>query len=227
MKPLASLRRGMQRVHLPNPVSRTGRIEGDIRRCLDLVLTCHRDLQLLIHLRNQHLRFLELAPSHVLERVNHVIDTANQGLAEARRVIEKCRPRAHRGGGGMRTSWQSQLEWMVCSAAGFRAQEPLITRQNAAVLAELGYLRHITRPSLPGSSKYSSAVHLSRYSDLPEPLLPDALPCATCSQEKMPLAVSRSPSTCFGAESEDSAPSTTVVLGATTDEKSLLILFGD
>ncbi|KAG6003044.1 hypothetical protein E4U21_002433 [Claviceps maximensis] len=260
MKALTTLRQGIQCIHLLNPVAHTSRVEDDIRRCLDLVLTCHRDLQLLIHLRNQHLRFLQhVVPSHVLEHINHVIDTANQGLAEARRIMEKCRPKAHRD---MKTSRYSHFEWMVFSAADFRAQEPEINRQNAAVLAELSYLRQITRQSLPSCSTNghdlaapagtavaevvegfsrstcsspasalattstpspgpTSQVNFTNYCDLPEPLVPNAVPWTA----RTSLALSSSPSTCVVTDSEESAPSI-VVLGA-MDEKSLLVLFGD
>ncbi|KAG5980822.1 hypothetical protein E4U55_003576 [Claviceps digitariae] len=251
MKALASLRQGIQCIHLINPVITTSRVDHDIRRCLDLVLTCHRDLQLLIHLRNQHLGFLQHVPNHVLERINHAIETANQGLAEARRIMEKCRPKAHCG---MKMSWHSQLEWMVCSAADFRAQEPHINSQNAAVLAELGYLSQITRSSLQSSSttsedvvvvpastaaeevveksrtststpssRYISQANVANYSDLPEAVIPNAVPPRGAGTTS--LALSLSSSTCVVADSETSA-SSIVILGA-TDEKSLLVLFGD
>ena len=124
-----------------NPAADDGRIAKEIRRCLELVQTCHQDLQHLIDLRNEHLKLLEAAPRRILDRINRVIDSANQGLVEGRRIVEKCRPKAHRG---MKMTLHSRLQWVLCSSVDFRGQEPVIIRHNAAVLAELNYLRQIT-----------------------------------------------------------------------------------
>lgn len=138
MKALTSLRSSLK---VTDPITDNGRVPNEIRRCLELVQTCHRDVQHLIDLRNEHLEFLEAAPSRILERVNNVIDAANQGLVEARRIVEKSRPKAHQG---MKTSLQSHIGWVFSSSSHFRRQEPVIIRHNAAVLAELSYLRQIT-----------------------------------------------------------------------------------
>lgn len=138
MKALTSLRSSLQVI---NPNTDNGRVPNEIRRCLELVQTCHRDLQHLIDLRNEHLELLDAAPSRILTRVNNVIDAANQSLVEARRIVEKSRPKAHQG---MKTSLQSHIGWVMSSSSDFRRQEPIIIRHNAAVLAELSYLRQIT-----------------------------------------------------------------------------------
>ncbi|KJK79209.1 hypothetical protein H634G_05449 [Metarhizium anisopliae BRIP 53293] len=128
-----------------NPDAEDGRVAKEIRRCLELVQTCHQDLQHLIDLRNEHLKLLEAAPPRILDRINRVIDSANQGLVEGRRIVEKCRPKAHRG---MKMTLHNRLEWVLRSSVDFRGQEPVIIRHNAAVLAELNYLRQITTCTL-------------------------------------------------------------------------------
>ncbi|KID97347.1 hypothetical protein MAJ_06722, partial [Metarhizium majus ARSEF 297] len=128
-----------------NPDAEDGRVAKEIRRCLELVQTCHQDLQHLIDLRNEHLKLLEAAPQRILDRINRVIDSANQGLVEGRRIVEKCRPKAHRG---MKMTLHNRLEWVLRSSVDFRGQEPVIIRHNAAVLAELNYLRQITTRTL-------------------------------------------------------------------------------
>lgn len=134
MKAFASLRSAF------NAVTDTGRVPNEIRICLELVQTCNQDLQDLISLRNTHLELLKAAPAHILERLNGVIDQANRGLAEARRIVEKCRPQAHREN---KTPLHSQIEWAWSASSQFRCQEPLLSRHHAAVLAELNFLRQL------------------------------------------------------------------------------------
>lgn len=135
MKAFASLRSAF------TTITDTSRVPNEIRICLELVQTCHQDLQDLISLRNDHLKLLEAAPPQILTRLDNVINQANRGLAEARRIVEKCRPEAHRGN---KTPLHSQLEWVWSASSEFRFQEPLLSRHHAAVLAELNFLRQLT-----------------------------------------------------------------------------------
>ncbi|KAJ4147947.1 hypothetical protein LMH87_002439 [Akanthomyces muscarius] len=143
MRAFASLRSAF------NAVTDTGRVPNEIRICLELVQTCHQDLQDLISLRNKHLELLEAAPAQILTRLNTVIDQANRGLAAARAIVEKCRPQAHHGN---KTPLHSQLEWAWGASSEFRCQEPLLSRHHAAVLAELNFLRQLTTWAVLGDS---------------------------------------------------------------------------
>lgn len=145
MKALGCLRCSL---HLITSAVDNGSVSNEIRRGEDLLQACYRDLQHLIDLRNQHLEFLETTPRHILERINTVIDLANKGLIEGRRIIEKCRPKAHRG---MKMTLHSRIEWSLRSSVDFHRQESVIIRDNAAILAELNYLRQITAWTLPGT----------------------------------------------------------------------------
>ncbi|KAK2591511.1 hypothetical protein QQS21_010786 [Conoideocrella luteorostrata] len=145
MKVLTSLRSSLKNAN----VTENGRVPNEIRRCVELVQTCHRDLQHLIDLRNEHLKFLETKPRYILTRINSVIEDANQGLVDARCIVEKCRPKAHRG---MKTPLHSQIEWTLGLSAEFRSQEPVISLHNQSVLAELGYLRQMTMWTLLDSN---------------------------------------------------------------------------
>lgn len=144
-----------------NTVTDTGRVPNEIRICLELVQTCHKDLQDLITLRNDHLRLLEAAPARILNRVNSVIEQAHRGLAEARRIVEKCRPAAHRGN---KTPLHSQLEWVWSASSEFRCQEPLLSRHHAAVLAELNFLRQLTTWAMVDEST-ARASHIAALLD--------------------------------------------------------------
>lgn len=135
MRAFASLRLAF------NAVTDTSRVPNEIRTCLELVQTCHQDLQDLISLRSHHLGLLEAAPAPILARLNSVIDQANRGLAAARCIVEKCRPEAHQG---KSTLLHSQLEWVWSASSEFKCQEPLLSRHHAAVLAELNFLRQLT-----------------------------------------------------------------------------------
>lgn len=161
MKALTSLRSTFQ---LFNAATDGGRVPTEIGRCLELVQTCHKDLQHLIDLRNKHLSFLEKTPHHVLTRINSVIEAADKGLAEARRIVEKCRPAAHRNN---KTPLHSKIEWVLSSSSDFKAQEPIISRHHAAVLAELTYVRQITMWTLldNGGSVIGHQSHGSLFGD--------------------------------------------------------------
>ena len=58
-----------------------------VRRSLELVRTCHDDLQYLIELRNQNLALLEREPVG-LARLNKIIQNAHQGLFEVCNIVE-------------------------------------------------------------------------------------------------------------------------------------------
>lgn len=115
-------------------------VPNEIRVCLELVQTCHQDLQDLIALRNEHLKLLEAAPASILKRLNNVIEQADRSLTAARHIVEKCRPAAHHR---TKTPLHRQLEWIWSADSEFRRQEPLLSRHHAAVLAELNFLRQL------------------------------------------------------------------------------------
>ncbi|EGX90488.1 hypothetical protein CCM_06908 [Cordyceps militaris CM01] len=132
MKALASLRSALHAVAV------TRRVSDEIRVSLQLVQTCHQDLQALIALRDAHLGLLEAAPAGVLARLHAVIDQAHRGLAAARCIVERCRPDGHK------TPLHGQMEWVLSASSEFRRQEPLLSRHHAAVLAELTFVRQMT-----------------------------------------------------------------------------------
>ncbi|KAH8880211.1 hypothetical protein GQ53DRAFT_774350 [Thozetella sp. PMI_491] len=109
-----------------------------VGRCLELVRTCHADIQHLIELRNEYIEILSRRPKE-LERVNRVIENANRGLMEVCKIVEKCRPEANNG----RTGFRARLWWMWMDSAEFKDQQPIISRQHSAVIAELTYLRQL------------------------------------------------------------------------------------
>lgn len=114
------------------------RLPGSIQRSLELVRTCHQDLQYLIDLRDENLEFLQTQPK-ILHRLNLVIAAAHHGLVDACRIVEKFRPEP-RGG---KTSFHSRVEWVFADSSEFRSQEPVISRHHASVLTELNFLRQL------------------------------------------------------------------------------------
>ncbi|KAF4998036.1 hypothetical protein FDECE_11913 [Fusarium decemcellulare] len=115
-----------------------GQVPNEIRRSLELVRTCDKDLQHLIELRNECLPLLQRRP-RILERVHSIIEAAQAGLEEVCEIVEKCRPEAHNG----KTPLSSRMAWLLVNASEFRSQEPVISRHHAAVLAELNFLRQV------------------------------------------------------------------------------------
>lgn len=123
---------------IPNPNKYSDQVPYEIRRSLELVRTCDQDLQLLISLRNENLLFLEKEPTQ-LDRVNNIIEAAHKGLSEVSQMVEKCRPKVYGG----KVPLRSKLKWLMTDSREFRSLEPVISRQHAAVLTELNYLRQI------------------------------------------------------------------------------------
>ncbi|KAK2767107.1 hypothetical protein CKAH01_15382 [Colletotrichum kahawae] len=111
-------------------------VPSQVRRSLELVQTCHRDLQHLIEIRNECLHLLEKTPI-VLNRVNEIIAAADKGLIEVCQIVEKCRPGANNG----KVPFKNRVGWVLFDSREFRAQEPVISRHHAAVLSELNFLR--------------------------------------------------------------------------------------
>ncbi|KAH7129546.1 hypothetical protein B0J13DRAFT_679227 [Dactylonectria estremocensis] len=113
-------------------------VPSTVRHSLELVRTCYQDAQHLIELRQTYLSLLEKRPI-VLERVNSIIAAATAGLAEVCAIVEKCRPEAHNG----KTRFRNRLEWIFVDEKEFHAQESMISRHHASVLAEMNFLRQI------------------------------------------------------------------------------------
>ncbi|RSL93495.1 hypothetical protein CDV31_014698 [Fusarium ambrosium] len=144
---------------MPNPFHATynfvawtldqGQVPSDVRRSLELVRTCDKDLQHLIELRNECLPRLERRPL-VLARVHSIIEAAQAGLEEACAIVERCRPEAHSG----RTPLSSRVAWLLVDSGEFRNLEPIVSRHHDAVLAELNFLRNIAMLApVPEASK--------------------------------------------------------------------------
>ncbi|UPK89799.1 hypothetical protein LCI18_000734 [Fusarium solani-melongenae] len=144
---------------MPNPFHATynfvawtldqGQVPSDVRRSLELVRTCDKDLQHLIELRNECLPRLERRPL-VLARVHSIIEAAQAGLEEACTIVERCRPEAHSG----RTPLASRVAWLLVDSGEFRNLEPIVSRHHDAVLAELNFLRNIAMLSpVPEASR--------------------------------------------------------------------------
>ncbi|PFH62485.1 hypothetical protein XA68_13387 [Ophiocordyceps unilateralis] len=124
---------------LINAAADGGQVPSKIRRSLELVRACNQDLQHLIHLRNEHLPVLQTKPRD-LERVNSVIGEANNGLAEACRIVERFRPEAHPRS---KMPLRRRLAWILGDSLEFQSQLPVVSRHHATVLAELNYVRQL------------------------------------------------------------------------------------
>ncbi|KAM0252775.1 hypothetical protein ACHAQJ_007613 [Trichoderma viride] len=116
----------------------SGDISNDMRRSLELVRTCHQDLQLLIKLRHENLHILEDQPQS-LERLNTVIEKVHSGMVDAYRIVEKYRPELHTG----KTSLQNQIAWASHDSREFQTLGPIMSQHHAAVLAEITFLRSL------------------------------------------------------------------------------------
>lgn len=112
--------------------------DDQVRRSFHLVRTCDRDLQHLISLRDAHLDILERKPIE-LQRVNAIIEDAHKGLLEVGRIVEKCRPEAHKG----RLPFYRRGGWTLFNFKEFNSQVPVINGHHQSVLTEITFLRQI------------------------------------------------------------------------------------
>ncbi|KAF4439448.1 hypothetical protein F53441_12601 [Fusarium austroafricanum] len=116
----------------------SGKVKGEVRRSLELVRTCERDLQHLIGLREEYLDILERKPAE-LDRANTIIKAAHQGLAEVCKIVEKCRPEADQG----KIPFKGRSRWMFLDSTEFYTQIPIVSSHHRAVLSEISFLRQI------------------------------------------------------------------------------------
>jgi len=124
--------------HLITFLIESGQASDEVRRSLELVRTCDRDLQHLISLREEHLDILERKPIELV-RINLIIEDAYKGLLEVARIVEKCRPEAHRGS----LPFYRRGGWVLFDSKQFNSQVPVINAHHQSVLAEIGFLRTI------------------------------------------------------------------------------------
>ncbi|KAM5515484.1 hypothetical protein FOXYSP1_06451 [Fusarium oxysporum f. sp. phaseoli] len=116
----------------------SGQVSDEVRRSLELVRTCERDLQHLVGLREEYLDILERKPIE-LDRVNTIIRAAHQGLAEVCKIVEKCRPEANQG----RIPFKRRSRWIFLDSTDFYTQIPVVSGHHRAVLNEISFLRQI------------------------------------------------------------------------------------
>ncbi|RGP76301.1 hypothetical protein FLONG3_5347 [Fusarium longipes] len=141
----------------------SGQVKDEVRRSLELVRTCDRDLQHLVSLRDEYLDILERKPIE-LDRVNTIIRAAYQGLAEVCKIVEKCRPEANQG----KIPFSRRSRWIFLDSSDFSTQIPVVSSHHRAVLNEISFLRQIALQAPdpvqvpgPGSAEYEK-VKLSR-----------------------------------------------------------------
>ncbi|KAJ4327757.1 hypothetical protein N0V84_001866 [Fusarium piperis] len=111
-------------------------LSTQVRSCIELVRTCHYDLEHLVQLRNQHATLLLPA---AVERIDGIIEAAQQCHDRVDRLVEKCRPEAHGG----KTPLRSKMRWILADSLDFESQQPLLHCHHAAVLAELNFVRQV------------------------------------------------------------------------------------
>ncbi|KAL6359823.1 hypothetical protein LRP88_07247 [Fusarium phalaenopsidis] len=111
-------------------------LSTQVGSCIELVRTCHYDLQHLVQLRNQHATLLLPA---AIERIDGIIEAAQQCHDRVDRLVEKCRPEAHGG----KTPLRSKMRWILADSLDFESQQPLLHCHHAAVLAELNFVRQV------------------------------------------------------------------------------------
>ncbi|KAH7191732.1 uncharacterized protein B0J16DRAFT_331692 [Fusarium flagelliforme] len=122
--------------HLIHLVIGSRQASNQVRRSLSLVRTCDEDLQYLITLRDRYLGILERMPIE-LHRLNCIIEDAHNGLLEVGRIVERCRPEAHKG----KIPLFRRGVWALFDLDDFNSQVPIMICHHQSVLTEIQYLR--------------------------------------------------------------------------------------
>ncbi|CAM1506008.1 Fc.00g116450.m01.CDS01 [Cosmosporella sp. VM-42] len=112
----------------------------EIRRSLELVQRCDRDLQRLVTARYKNFALLQHQAVE-LERLDGIIEATKKELGEACDIIETCRPGVHHG--RLQVPLQRRMKWALYDAREFRSLEPLLNCQHASVLSELNHIRDL------------------------------------------------------------------------------------
>ncbi|EKJ75838.1 hypothetical protein FPSE_04018 [Fusarium pseudograminearum CS3096] len=145
-----------------------------VRRSLELVRTCDRDLQHLISLREENLDILERKPIELV-RVNSIIEDAHNGFLEVGRIVEKCRPEAQKKG----LPFYRRGVWVMFDAEEFNSQVPVVNSHHRSVLTEIQFLRliglHAPPPIQTNEIKTEAKVVQKRRVDIVNPNLLSSL----------------------------------------------------
>ncbi|KAK7998940.1 hypothetical protein PG991_014615 [Apiospora marii] len=111
------------------------KVPDDIQSCLEIVRTCHANVQKLIAKRNEHIDLLTRRPND-LAHVNNVIESALSSLQDVAAIVERSRPQTSGG----RTTFAKRFRWTYSDKESFRKHLPLVNQHHNAVSSELAYL---------------------------------------------------------------------------------------
>ncbi|KAK7952940.1 hypothetical protein PG988_013634 [Apiospora saccharicola] len=127
------------------------KVPDDIQSCLELVRTCHANVQKLIAKRNEHIDLLTRRPND-LAHANGVIESALGSLQDVAAIVERSRPKPTSG--GKKTTFAKRFRWTYSDKESFRKHLPLVNHHHNAVSSELAYLGQLgsltTSSSTPG-----------------------------------------------------------------------------
>ncbi|KAK8137317.1 hypothetical protein PG984_005257 [Apiospora sp. TS-2023a] len=112
------------------------KVPDDIQSCLELVRTCHANVQKLIAKRNEHIDLLTRRPND-LAHANGVIESALGSLQDVAVIVERSRPKLTSGG---KTTFAKRFRWTYSDKESFRKHLPLVNHHHNAVSSELAYL---------------------------------------------------------------------------------------
>lgn len=122
------------------------KVPDDIQSCLELVRTCHANVQKLIAKRNELIDLLTRRPSD-LAHANGVIESALGSLQDVAAIVERSRPQTSGG----KTTLAKRFRWSYSDKESFRKQLPLLNHHHSAVSSELAYLGQL-RSAMASSS---------------------------------------------------------------------------
>jgi hypothetical protein len=132
--------RSIQKVNTVSDSARllagTENVPGEIAHCLQLIQLISRDAKYLVELRDENYQALQNTPRE-LHRINDIITSATQSLADVDLLLEKYRNQAH----GSRSQQSLSITWLLGDSVTFSLRSRNLQTQHQTVLYEINHLK--------------------------------------------------------------------------------------
>ncbi|KAK9414660.1 hypothetical protein SUNI508_10943 [Seiridium unicorne] len=117
-------------------LAKADNVPGEIAHCLQLIQVISRDTKYLVELRDENYSTLQSTPRE-FNRINEIIESAAQSLADVDRLLEKYRAQAEDKGKRL----SLPVIWLLSDSETFSLRARNLQTQHQTVLNEINHLR--------------------------------------------------------------------------------------